>query len=116
MGELIVHNPERHMRVAAGTALAVGAPYLAQQGPAIASALATRLRNYYGSRLGSYVRAAQNRASSFIRRQLSRVGSRVPRPPTSVVSDRTSGRYTRYMFPRKYGKFRSFYRRRRRHY
>lgn len=106
---MVIRDPERAMQVAQGTAFAAGvAPYVAPVIRHFAHRLRTRITRGTLDRARSYVNRLASRAKSFF----ARPGAAAPPPPAVVRSYAPGGRYTRYRFPRKYGNFRTYRRRR----
>lgn len=91
------------MQVAQGSAFLAGvAPYAAP----VVRHFAHRIRN-------QFTRASISRAQQYANRLASRAKSFFARPGSGPVrSYAPGGRYSRYMFPRKYGNFRTYRRRR----
>lgn len=104
---LIIRNPERQMQIAQGTAVAAG---LAPVAGALINHFKHRLLNYRPSQ------AHIDRARSFANRIANRVRSAFSRQATPVYRAPVAKglrSYARYRFPVKYGRFRSYRRRRR---
>lgn len=103
---LVIRNPERQMQVAQGTVAAASlAPYV---GPVV---------NHFRHRLANHLRNADwTRARNFLNRTINRVRSSFSRQNTPVYRAPVAKglrSYARYRFPVKYGRFRSYRRRRR---